>query len=792
MARGADCDRCPLRARPFADTQFPTAKRADGRVIALCSRSPGPHDTYNGQPFSGPSGEVVNYLAEQHGGKRQEMILTNVVLCRADKPSKEAIACCRPRLEHDLNDATDIICGGAEAVREVMGGTVQQNRGRRIPNRYGGASHTAIASFNPAFALREQDKFPSISDDFRRAHNPAPPFREPDYGYTEDLDEAKGWLDTLHMYDRLACDTETTGLIVGSTLVCIGFGTSNTNAIVLGQRVCRTTEGLALLKQFFEEYTGRTIWHNGKFDVRILRSQDIPAVVHEDTLLLSYACDERPGVHSLDYLLQNELEWPYYTPPAVEAGKKNGFQYDDLGLPFTQFDELYKYNAFDCAGSYQLFQLLRERAVEDNVLGRYTNVLIPAANAYAEVEARGIPFDAKRAQQITEMEVKPRLREFSAEASFIVGKRINLNSHVQVAKYLYDVMEIPDPRLNRERERSCDEKHRDWIRDNVSNPEVLAFVDTLHKFKKLDKLRSTYLDGLIPKINPHTGRIHCDFLLHGTETDRTSSRGPNLQNQPRTRDEDIANGEGYVNIRQLYYAPAGYVIVQSDYSQCELRTAAMLSGDEFLLTCYHEKRDLHSEVARELYGPHFTYEQRQIAKNVNFSALYGVGPYTLYLMYKVPLDEAPGLIRKWWKRFPKLAEWVKVVHSQVEDDGFIQTPFGHKRRFHLLTDTNYDHALKEGVNTYVQGTASDFTTMSVVALEPVLPELDAGVVLSVHDSVVAICRQGHTREVANTIKEVMETRPAELLGWDEIPFSADIATGYDWGHVEKGYEHVLG
>ena len=307
----------------------------------------------------------------------------------------------------------------------------------------------------------------------------------------------------------------------------------------------------------------------------------------------------------------------------------------------------------------------------------------------------------------------------------------------------------------------------------------------IHEFKKLDKIRGTYLDGLLPFV-ASDGRIRGELLLYGTETSRLSSRRPNLQNQPRTTDADIERGEGYVNIRQLYMADPGGIVIAADYSQVELRTAAVLSGDEFLLTIYSEGKDLHDEMADFLFGKSFTHEQRVAAKAANFGCLFGIQGWYFGQLFGIPTDEATRIIARWWDRVPQLAEWAQHTRTEGRKNGYVRTAFGHKRRFPLITDENIDHVLKEMVNTPVQGTASDFTTCAIIDLEEdnALDPIGAGIVLAVHDSTLALSHRKHAKEACETIREYMEAQPANRLGWTDIPFSVEVKTGPDWGHVK--------
>ena len=785
---GAKCSECPLLGRRIAKTSGPRDAE-----IAIVSRSPGAWDIDEGRPFSGPSGQLLDYLFQLYDVARADVLTTNVVLCKTDKPPRKAIECCKPRLQRELAGARTILAAGAEACKELTGKTLHATRGQRLQIN----GQQVVTTFNPAAALRDDSYYPGLVQDFKRACTPPPPPWQPrKVVVAEGFEDALQILNDLASAPVVAVDIETTGLAYNSRLCSIAFAVDEWHAWCLPIEFCLSQRGLAILKTWFacKSELQMHVYHNGQFDAQILREHGIDAVVDEDTMHLSHCTDERPGNHSLDYLTQNELEWPDYTPPHIKVAKKNGWTLDDAGRPFTQWNDMFQYNGTDACAVMALLPILKQRINEQSSSSRtfpgcpgwddecqecmraececatsvetrgpswyYRNVRIPAVNAYIDVERRGIPFDREKALWLAKNEVAPRLATMRHYAAELVGEEINLNSPKQVGHYLYEVLKVTDYKLNRDdagnpRAGSVDAKHRERILDEYAGSlEVVEFVQTLDDFKRLDKIRSTYLEPLVEFIDAD-GRIRCDILLHGTETYRTSAQKPNLQNQPRTSDDDIARGQGWVNVRQLYYAPPGYTIVQADYSQLELRTAAVLSQDQRLLQIYLDGRDLHSEVAREFYGDGYTKQDRVLAKGVNFGALFGIRAGHFSMLYKIPYDEADRLLRVWWDRFPDLRDWAQSVRTRARTIGELTNPFGAMRRFHLITPQNLDHTLKEAVNSQVQGTAAQFATLAVVELEPMLSNIvrnprEEGIVLTVHDSIVALVRDESVHVVAET------------------------------------------
>ena len=537
----------------------------------------------------------------------------------------------------------------------------------------------------------------------------------------------------------------------------------------------------------------------------MLRTNGISARVDEDTLLLSYVLDERPGSHDLDYLTADNLGWPDYTPAAVREGKRKGHwigREEELVKKYEMtLDEympiMYEYNGRDASGTYGLYEKLAQEAAKDGrITDPYYRLLIPASNALADIEAYGIAFDANRATNVLRNEVLPELDYLTKEAERIAGREINLNSPKQLSEFYYDHLGLEHTLDRRGKERSTDAAVRTEIVDGRAkfgyvNPAKLhgeseqldlfdsvghPFTAVYDRFKKVDKVRSTYLEALLRQASKD-GRIHAVFNLHGTETGRLSGSKPNLQNQPRP-----TSGERLPNIRNLYRASPGHVLIQADYSQAELRMAAVLSGDEGLSNIYYTGRDFHSETCTNFYGPDFTKEQRVTAKTINFRILYGGEAYGFSQQLHISQSEAQEYIDWWWAQFPDVKKWVRKNHRKILQEGVLESATGRRRRFHLITDENRHHTLKEGINFLIQSPASDLCLWSLIQLNEV-PFLHT--LLTVHDSILFETPQVYVEESMHIIKKAMEGAASDLLGWG-FPFTIDMQTGQRWGELTYG------
>jgi len=742
-----------------------------------------------GKPFSGPSGDVLNYLLKENGIQRDDILLTNVVLCAPDagKVPPEAIKACAPRLRKELEGIPLVIAAGSEAVNLIIGrGAIERYRGYRIQQN----GRVVVATNNPALVLRDDSTFPNLKRDFKRAFNPIPEPVLPEVEVIEDVDAASEFVDSLRGTTGrvVAADIETRGgLSKKATIVCIQFSVDAEHAVVLGER-----NGLFEDKGFLDDHLRPLLessdqsfcWHNGKYDIKVLRhTYGIQARVDEDTLLLNYACDERGGVHALEYCLMEEFGWPDYEPDSVKRFKKTGVVED--------YDELYEYAGRDAAGTIQLYDTLRARLDTERTNSTYERLLREGSEAFTRIELRGFRYDVEAAADLMENEVGPELKAQELKLRTLLDKPLyKPRSTKQNPILFYDEWKIRHAMQARpDMKRSVDDSAlREIVAGRFQTPHVelkpliKSFAKELKRFRELDKQASTYIVGMIERaVDDPEGRIYTDLLLHGTVTGRPSSRNPNLLNITRTK-------EGLPDIRRLFIPSVGRKIVVADYSQAELRTIAELSGDTELLRVYQSGEDLHSLAAARFYGEKFTPEQRSKAKNMNFGVAYGQSAATFQEKHDIPEREAQRFIDWWWRYFASVKEWKQSVIKEMRT-GRVTTPFGRVRRFHLLTKENIHTAIREAVNFKPQSIAADVTLWAVIRLGggySVPAEIDterASLILTVYDSILADVEDDYVDEYQTICRQGMESIPKDELGW-QTPFAVDIGSGPTWAEAK--------
>jgi DNA polymerase-1 len=287
-------------------------------------------------------------------------------------------------------------------------------------------------------------------------------------------------------------------------------------------------------------------------------------------------------------------------------------------------------------------------------------------------------------------------------------------------------------------------------------------------YRKEHKLYGTYVKGIHKRLIG--GRAYPTFLLHGTVTGRLACRNPNLQNVPRSS-----------KIRRLFIPEEGNVFIQADYAQAELRVIAALAEDEYLQGIFNADRDLHSEVATRFYGPNFTKDQRVRAKAVVFGLAYGREAYSLAQEYGIPVSEAQRYLDTFFEAIPSVVAWRADLERRVlQNSESLQTRFGRKRRFWLITKENQREVVKEAYNFMPQSIASDLTLLSLVQIRKALPEIK--VRLPVHDSILAECPQEYASEAVSEMARIMQSMAVTTFT-NYVKFPCDTQIGSSWGDL---------
>jgi len=305
-----------------------------------------------------------------------------------------------------------------------------------------------------------------------------------------------------------------------------------------------------------------------------------------------------------------------------------------------------------------------------------------------------------------------------------------------------------------------------------------SIVRQILDFRKLSKLKSTYVDALPNMINPRTGRVHSSFNQARAATGRLSSENPNLQNIPI---KDEAGRE----IRKAFLPrDEQHILISADYSQIELRLIAEISNEEVMLEAFLKDQDIHRATAAKVYNVPYdevTADQRRNAKTVNFSIIYGAGSTNISKQLGLSRQEAKELIDNYFKTYPGLKNYMSEVVDQARKKGYISTLMGRKR---ILRDIDSKNALarsnseRVAINTPIQGTAADLIKLAMINIHQKLLTLNAAtrMILQVHDELVFDVPRNEEKEMMELIAYEMKHAIPGL----KVPIEVGIQSGANW------------
>jgi DNA polymerase-1 len=788
-AEYANCKECPLIERAFvpSDTIKPDAQ------YTLVGESPGAMEGQQGISFVGPSGKLLWATLKQLGVSRDHCNVTNAVLCQPSsnptvkkKQMPKAVECCFPRLNRELIDYggdSPILLMGRIARDAVVGTPADKEsrttlHGRWMNFRLG---RPVMSTTHPAAVLRAPDNARNMFDDItkfvKQAHEPLVLPKPPTYTIITDLDQ----LDAIQG-SVLAFDLETAQIELGHRILLLVLSSDecdNHSYIVPGNHptgpsdLLYSTKTDPRWKAFWSRWKV-LVGHNGKFDVKFLRHHFQWDFVKctSDTMLAHSVIDERPGNHDLKGLSARFLNVRDYEIGLHTHLKSRNDLYSKI-----PWDILCQYAAWDAVCtlrlSYVFSAVLRK---EDTYRDPFMSIHMPLQEILTEMELRGWQVDEEHLEtQGADMDRQ--LLEIENEFYELTEQRVtNIRSPMQLAKFYYDYLRLPLIRARRAKPRTTG---KEFIEVHGDRHPSIALLKV---YRRIHKMRRSYVENLL-NIMDDNGVVHCDMKIHGTESGRVSVTKPPLQTIPRPGNpKDPISRWGKV-IKDAFVARPGMSILNVDYSQAEMRVAAALSGDPWLIGVYENDRDLHTEVAVAMYGPDWTKEDRIKTKMFNFSYLYGGNEWSFAADAGLPISVAKKFVADYDNLMPKLSEWKAGQVAHMHKHGYVEYRTGRRRRIPLITSKNKDEARKASFNAPVQGTASDLTSLAAIESYPKLPTFRAHILLLVHDSIIVEVPKELVKACATYLAFTMERVAKEWF--PEVKWVADAEAGPRWGSMKE-------
>ena len=398
----------------------------------------------------------------------------------------------------------------------------------------------------------------------------------------------------------------------------------------------------------------------------------------------------------------------------------------------------------------------------------FKKIEMPLVEVLSEMQYEGIQIDKEELEGFG-VKLKQNIEEITQEIYNLSGTEFNINSPKQLGEVLFEKLELP-----------VIKKTKTGYSTDVDVLEKLKkehpVIENILEYRSLTKLNSTYVEGLKPYINPVTGRIHSYFHQTITATGRISSTEPNLQNIP-TR---IELGK---QLRKAFKPRDGYLFIDADYSQIELRVLAHISNDEHMIEAFNNNEDIHKQAAASVFKvpiEEVTKEQRTHAKAVNFGIVYGISDFGLGEQIGVSRKKAKEYIDQYLEKYSGIKQFKSDIVEETKEKGYVETLFKRRRYIPELKSKNFNirqFGARAAMNTPIQGTAADIMKIAMIDVYSKLKEknLQSKLILQIHDELLIEAKEEEKEEVKELLKTSMEN--AIKL---KVPLRADVSEAYNW------------
>jgi len=760
----ANCENCVFKDAPFVPTQNlrPKAK------LAVIGEAPGAYEAGRGIPFTGPSGRLLDQVLAHHGYPREDVMVTNVCLCRptdnADPP-KSAIEACSPRLRAELADSgvEKILAVGGTAASTLIDPKKKISTLRIGPPKpyIHNPQVQVVATWHPAYCLRSPDSFPSLVSDTGKLRGQTYAKKwEPAKCHIVDIKESAltGVQRLWSVPGPLVIDIET-GIDKDDQfehadqhdLLCIGISYAVGRVIIFGTQALRDVEVQENLGALLA--SKKVVGHNIKSDLAGLYPIFGKIEAAGDTMLQSYARDERPGLHALEKLGIEVLGTPAWKQKFKALVPRSGNYADAPRMA------LYIYNAEDVHVTRTLWDLNNEQMNERE--RQIHAFLIEAANAIVNLEMAGIAFDSVYSVEL-QAQLESELEKLEIEISHTTGRNLNPRSPMQIARWFSEKgMMVPNTTADL----------LESLLERATLPgDIRKFIEQLLLHRRRTKLNGTYVKGFQKRL--HEGKVYTTYTLHGTTSGRLASKNPNMQNI--VRDKRIKN--------QFTVEDEGNVLIQLDYKQAEGRVITTLAQDEYLANIFRDPaRDIFDELSTQIYGKGaWGKEERVKIKSVFYGLSYGRGAESIAVELGISSAESRQLLAEFKALIPATVAWQASIKHKVLSGEDLVTPFGRKRSFWLITESNKVDVLDEALSFLPQSIASDICLSALIALQEPLAGI-ATTRLTIHDAMIFECYEHQAEKVVYIAKRAMKYAGKQFT--DFVPFVVDISIGKRWSEL---------
>ncbi len=610
------------------------------------------------------------------------------------------------------------------------------------------------------------------------------------YELIQEVKDLEHWIEKLKTSSEFAIDTETTSLnILEAKLVGISLAVDDKACYIPVRHGGEEEENTVDLFSFttvekkerekqiplkvvlkellplLKDKNIKKIGHNLKYDLHILAKEIGPAfdiISYEDTMVLSYVLNGVTHGHGMD-----ELSTLYLNHTTIKYEEVCGSGKEKITFDQVPLEKALLYAAEDADITLELYHHFKEKLTDESLKNIYYHVDLPLVKILFKMEEKGIQIDTLQLNNLKHYFTQE-LANLTQKIYDLAGEEFNINSPMQLGQILFEKMGLPGGKKGTKGGFSTDVKVLEALAS-----EGHEIAKTALEYRSFAKLKSTYVDALLT-LTDKENRVHTSYMQTVTSTGRLSSTDPNLQNIP-------IKTEAGKEIRKAFVAKKGYKIMAADYSQIELRLMADVANIKNLKTSFMNNEDIHARTASQIFNvplEEVSKDLRRNAKAINFGIIYGMSAFGLSAQLGISRQEASNYINAYFKEYPEIKTYMEETTQFATTNGYVLTPMGRRCYIRGIMDPKMRGiASRAAINAPIQGGAADIIK---IAMQKVVDRLtkedvDASLLLQVHDELVLEVKETDTQKVATLLKETMEN--AVTLS---VPLIVEVDTADNW------------
>lgn len=527
---------------------------------------------------------------------------------------------------------------------------------------------------------------------------------------------------------------------------------------------CFSIENIQDFKDIFEDKNILKCSYKQKEEFIILWNKGIEAKnLMFDIAIAGYILNSNINKYTIEYLANEYINFDIaeYLSNTEETGVEQITLFDNAEKPKEDKTYIYAY------AIYKLYNVLTKKMEEAGSIDLFNKIEMPLTEVLASMQYEGIYIDKQELLDFGK-ELQEKIDILTKEIYELTGEEFNINSTKQLGEILFEKLKL-----------TAKKKTKTGYSTDVDVLEKIKYehpvIEKILEYRQLQKLNSTYVEGLIPYID-ETGRIHSKFHQTVTTTGRISSTDPNLQNIP-TRMELGRK------LRKVFKPEQGYIFVDADYSQIELRVLAHISKDKNMIEAFCNNEDIHAQAASKVFNiplEEVTKEERTKAKAVNFGIVYGISEFGLGEQLGVSRKKAKEYIEQYLDKYSGIKEFMTNIVEETKEKGYVETLYHRRRYVPELKSNNYmvrQFGGRVAMNTPIQGTAADIMKIAMINVYNKLKEnnLKSKLIVQVHDEILVETLESEKEQVKQIVKEEMEN-VIKL----KVPLLAEVEEGYNW------------